>query len=78
MAVFLWGDDPPSRPAGPEPTFRPALLDMTELGWSLNLPCQVASDDSPDSCCRLPAGHGGSHEDLVDGEVARWSWRSAP
>jgi hypothetical protein len=38
----------------------------------------VAFDDRPDSCCRLPAGHGGSHEDLVDGEVARWSWRSAP
>jgi hypothetical protein len=73
MAFAGWGE-PPSKTTEPEPVFRPPGLDMTKTGWSLNLPCQVAADDRPESCCRLPAGHGGCHEDLVGGQVVQWSW----
>jgi hypothetical protein len=73
MAFFVSGDEPPSSTAS-EPVVRPELLDMREVGWSLHLPCQVSAPGRPDSWCRLPAGHGGSHEELVGGQVVRWSW----
>jgi hypothetical protein len=44
------------------PTFRIAGLDMTGVGWSLRVACQVAVDDRPDGYCRLAVGHGGAHQ----------------
>ena len=46
----------------PVPVFGIAALDMTGVGWSLRVACQIAVDDRPDGYCRLPVGHGGAHE----------------
>jgi hypothetical protein len=78
MAFFVRGDEPPSSIGDPGPIFSPDVLDMTEVGWSLNLPCQVTAPEKPDSRCRLSAGHGGSHEELVGGEVVQWAWGIHP
>jgi hypothetical protein len=49
--------DPP-----PAPVFGIAALDMTGVGWSLRVACQIAVDDRSDGYCRLPVGHGGAHQ----------------
>lgn len=57
-----------------EPIFRPRELDMSQVGWSLATACGLAPEDDPeDGYCRLRAGHGGSHERLVDGKAVRWN-----
>ena len=46
----------------PAPSFAIAGLDMTGVGWSLRVACQIAVDDRPDGYCQLPVGHGGAHQ----------------
>jgi hypothetical protein len=44
------------------PTFRVEGLDMTGVGWSLRVACQVEVDGRPFAYCRLAVGHGGAHQ----------------
>jgi hypothetical protein len=43
------------------PRIRVEGLDMTGVGWSLRVPCQVALTGRPGCYCRLDVGHGGPH-----------------
>lgn len=53
----------------PVPVFGIAALDMTGVGWSLRVACQIAVDDRPDGYCQLPVGHGGAHEARPGGQA---------
>jgi hypothetical protein len=46
----------------PVPSFVVAALDMTGVGWSLRVACQIAVEGRPDAYCRLAVGHGGAHQ----------------
>ena len=46
----------------PVPSFVLAALDMTGVGWSLRVACQIPVEDRPDGYCRLAVGHGGAHQ----------------
>ena len=46
----------------PVPSFVVAALDMTGVGWSLRVACQIAVEYRPDGYCRLAVGHGGAHQ----------------
>ena len=49
------------------PRIRIEGLDMTGVGWSMRVPCQVALADRPGCYCRLAVGHGGPHTAEADG-----------
>ena len=74
MAFVVAADGLPSSFVDPESKFQPELLEMTAVGWSLSLPCQVTAPEGPVGYCRLPVGHGGSHEGLIADDIVHWCW----
>jgi hypothetical protein len=44
------------------PSFGVAGVDMTGVGWSLRVACQIEVGDRPNAYCRLAVGHGGAHQ----------------
>jgi len=56
------------------PRIRVEGLDMTGVGWSLRVPCQVALPGRAECYCRLDVGHGGPHEaESDDRRLLHWA-----